>query len=318
MPISKAAKERFETSVSKLLKDDEKLGLAVSGGPDSLALLALAHAVMPDRIAVATVDHGLRAEAKDEAAMVVELCEKRGIACEVLTAKWAKPPKTNVQARARHQRYALLADWARREKLPAIATAHHADDQVETLLMRLLRGAGVSGLSGIKRVRRLSPSLRIVRPLLDFPREDLLQVVKAARMTPVEDPSNEDDHHDRVRLRKALSQADLGDPMRIAATARYLAEADRALDWMTNGLADIRLTGEGDALLLDPEGLPREIMRRLMRMGIARLGDRPPRGPELNRLIVGLTQGRTATLGTLKFSPAGKQWRIEKAPARKG
>ena len=171
-----------------------RLGLAVSGGPDSLALLLLAHAAYPGRVHAATVDHGLRAESAAEAAFVARLCGELGVPHVTLAANMTD--KVNVQAAARARRYALLGRWAGEVKAGCLLTAHHLDDQAETLVMRLLRGSGLAGLSG---VRAVNPPL--VRPLLGWRRDELAAVVRAAGVEPVADPSNQDERFDRARLR---------------------------------------------------------------------------------------------------------------------
>jgi len=126
----------------------------VSGGPDSLALLLLAAAARPGLVEAATVDHALRPESRVEAEAVAAVCERLGVPHSILTAEWKEKPETAIQDRARKVRYSLLSQWAIDQKLPALVTGHHLDDQAETLLMRLLRGAGVKGLAGM---RRLAP-----------------------------------------------------------------------------------------------------------------------------------------------------------------
>src|SRR5205085_2304338 len=182
--------ERFCADLDALLPRDKRVGLAVSGGPDSLALLLLAAAQRPGQIEAATIDHALRAGSRDEAAMVAATCERLGVPHAILTARWSELPETAIQERARHQRYSLLAYWAEERRLDAIATAHHAEDQAETVLMRLARGAGVKGLAGM-RPRSVSPGahVRLVRPLLGWRRAELEQVCAAAGVTPALDPS---------------------------------------------------------------------------------------------------------------------------------
>src|SRR5690349_11620180 len=124
---------RFKEALERLWPEGGKLGLAVSGGPDSLAMLSLAEAIIPGLFEVATVDHGLRPESAAECAMVAQVCADRGIRCEVLQVEVGEG---NVQARAREVRYEALGEWAGERDLSAVATAHHADDQAETLLMR--------------------------------------------------------------------------------------------------------------------------------------------------------------------------------------
>src|SRR5688500_13922140 len=135
-PMTPAAEavERFAADLAALGPVEGAFGLAVSGGPDSLALLLLAHAALPGRCRVATVDHRLRPEAAAEAAGVAALCHKLGLPHDTLIAEWDEPPAANIQARARAARYALLAEWALDHRLSAVLTAHHADDQAETLV----------------------------------------------------------------------------------------------------------------------------------------------------------------------------------------
>lgn len=206
-----------------------KLGLAVSGGPDSLALLLLAHAALPGQIAVASIDHGLRLEAAGEVALVERVARERGIPFTPLKVTLAPG---NTQARAREARYAALAAWAQVERLGAVATAHHADDQAETLLMRLNRGSGLAGLAGVRAATRITGTeVTLLRPLLGWRKAELAQVVASAGITAADDPSNTDPTFDRARLRAALAEAAWLDPVQIAASAAHLAESWQALEW---------------------------------------------------------------------------------------
>jgi tRNA(Ile)-lysidine synthase len=223
---------RFAADLAALWPEDERegpLGLAVSGGPDSLALLLLAAEALPGRIAVASIDHGLRAEAASEVALVGRIASDRGIPFTPIKVTLAPG---NIQAEARTARYAALARWADETGLEAIATAHHADDQAETLLMRLNRGSGLAGLAGVRgRGRIEGGETLLLRPLLGWRKADLAAVVAAAGITPVEDPSNTNPAFDRARMRAALAQAEWLDPVRIAASAAHLAEGWQALEW---------------------------------------------------------------------------------------
>ncbi|MFM7349229.1 MAG: tRNA lysidine(34) synthetase TilS [Erythrobacter sp.] len=205
------------------------LGLAVSGGADSLALLLLAHEALPRAIAVASVDHGLRPEAAGEVALVERIASERGIP---FTALKVRLSPGNTQAQAREARYAALAAWARETGLGAVATAHHADDQAETLLMRLNRGSGLSGLAGVRaRTVIADTGVPLLRPLLGWRKAELAAAVTAQGLTPVEDPSNSDLAFDRSRLRAQLAAADWLDPVQIAASAAHIAEGWQALSW---------------------------------------------------------------------------------------
>jgi len=146
---------RFAGELDRLVAADLKLGIAVSGGPDSLALLLLAAAARPERLEAATVDHALRPESRAEAEMVAGVCGQLSIPHAILTAEWEQKPESALQERARIERYRLLGLWAKERGISALLTAHHADDQAETLVMRLNRGSGVRGLAGMRAVRRL-------------------------------------------------------------------------------------------------------------------------------------------------------------------
>lgn len=284
-----------------------RLGLAVSGGPDSLALLMIAAAERPGAIRAATVDHGLRPDARREAEMVAAICAERGIPHDILTVTVTG----SVQAAARAARYAALADWCRAHALDHLATAHHRDDQAETVLMRLARGAGLAGLSGIRAARPLGEGVMLVRPLLGMPKAELEAIVAAAGLSPARDPSNDDPRYDRTAIRRLLAGSDALDPARIAHSAAILAEAEDALGWAAERLAAERI--EGDTL--DPADLPPELLRRLVSRQLARFGADPD-GPALARLIATVAAGRAATLGDVLVSP-GPRWRFAPAPPRR-
>jgi tRNA(Ile)-lysidine synthase len=208
------------------------LGVAVSGGPDSLALLLLAHAALPKRVLAATIDHGLRAESGAEAAMVAGICKTMDIPHETVAV--AVEPG-NLQDRAREARYAALCRSFGERRCGVFATAHHGDDQAETLLMRLNRGSGLAGLAGIRAWRALAGydppgEYLLVRPLLHWRREELAALVSAAGLDAVRDPSNEDEAFDRVQMRKVLAGQDWIDPLAIARSAELLQDAERAVE----------------------------------------------------------------------------------------
>jgi tRNA(Ile)-lysidine synthase len=287
-----------------------RIGIAVSGGPDSVALLLLAAAAYPGAVAAATVDHGLRPESAAEARLVAALCAARGIAHAILTPD--APIGGSLQAAARAARYALLEAWRAAQGIDWLLTAHHLDDQAETVLMRLNRGAGVAGLSGVRAVNG-----RVLRPLLGWRRAELAEIVTAAGIVAVDDPSNVDPRFDRARIRQALAQSDWLDPGPVARSAAALAEAEDALLWTTERLLGERAREEAGAWLLDPADLPPELRRRLLLAILARLNAPAiPRGDEVTRLIAALDMGATATLAGVKCR-GGATWRFEPAPPRR-
>ena len=174
-PDLSAAEQRFAAALARLGASSPLL-LAVSGGPDSMAMLVLAAAVLPGRVTAATVDHGLRTDAADEALMVAAQCARIGVQHATLSPA-APIEGASLQARARAARYALLADYARAVGATAILTAHHADDAAETFLMRAARGSGLAGLAGV-RARTMIAGVRVLRPLLDWRRAELRAIVE--------------------------------------------------------------------------------------------------------------------------------------------
>ncbi|HEX8640437.1 MAG TPA: tRNA lysidine(34) synthetase TilS [Allosphingosinicella sp.] len=303
--------ERFRGDVEKLVGAGAcRIGMAVSGGADSLALLLLGRAAFPGRVEAATVDHRLRPESADEADFVAGLCGRWSMPHRVLRSD--RPISGNLQSAARGVRYRLLERWRRERALDWLATAHHADDQAETLLMRLNRRSGLGGLVGIRAKRGA-----VVRPLLGWRRAELAEIVEAAGIEPVDDPSNADLHFDRVRCRQALATADWIDAAALAASAAALAEAETALDWAAAQLESDRIADRRNGLELDPVGVPAELRRRLMLRALRRIDSQAePRGNELSRLLQVLEQGGTATLAGVKCS-GGRTWRVERAPPRR-
>ncbi|WP_088306889.1 tRNA lysidine(34) synthetase TilS [Novosphingobium sp. B 225] len=305
---------RFAADLAALWAGDGRLGLAVSGGPDSLALLLLAHAALPDRIEAATVDHGLRAEAAEEAAMVAAICTKLGVPHRVLPVQ-VEPG--NVQAEARAARYAALAGWMDERGLAALATAHHADDQAETLLARLNRGSGVAGLAGV-RARGQVPgtALPLLRPLLGWRRGELGAVVDAAGIATARDPSNHDDRFDRVRLRKALAGADWIDVPMLAASAAHLADADQALDWAAQREWSECVERSAMGLTYRPKA-PRAVAMRVLARIVTELDGEPPRGSAVARLFDTLLARQPMSIGGLVARAMPDGWHFTRAPRRR-
>lgn len=307
---------RFAADLDALVEPGERLGVAVSGGPDSLALLLLAAAARPGMTEAATVDHGLRPESRSEADSVASICRGLGVPHSILRVEWDEPPKSNVQAAAREARYAELAAWATSHELVGVATAHHADDQAETLIMRLARGSGVGGLAGAQRSRRLAGEVRLIRPLLGWRRAELRSIVDAAGLDAVDDPTNADERYDRTRARAMLQAAEWFDAERVAASASHLADAEQALQWIAATELAKRRSTDGPAVVVDPSDLPREIQRRLLLIAIRELSGTAPPGPDLAAALGSLIAGKTVTLAGLKLE-GGSTWRLSAAPPRK-
>jgi tRNA(Ile)-lysidine synthase len=312
--------KRFAEDLGRLAPADSKLGIAVSGGPDSLALLLFAAAARPGRIEAATVDHKFRPGSRAEGEMVAALCARLEVRHAILTARWAQMPQTAIQEQAREERYRLLGEWARRRGLDSIATAHHLDDQAETCLMRLGRGAGVRGLAGMRAASLLPGSdIRLIRPLLGWRVSELAELCARAGVEAAVDPGNCDERFERVRVRNALARADWLDSEALARSAENLASADEALDWATGCEWESRVDRTGEEIAYRPSA-PAEIRRRIVARAVAALaregGENPLRGRELDRICEILENGGKATLRGVQCS-GGLEWRFTPAPIRR-
>jgi tRNA(Ile)-lysidine synthase len=292
-----------------------QLGLAVSGGPDSLAMLLLAAAALPGRIAAATVDHGLRAESADEAEMVAEVCAALGVPHDTLRVTL---DPGNLQASARAARYVALAGWLDDAGLAALASAHHADDQAETLLMRLGRGSGVAGLAGV-RARGLVPGTEfpLLRPLLGWRRAELREVVTGAGLVAADDPSNRDIRFDRARLRMDIATADWIDPAALALSAAHLADADAALDWAARR-EWVECVSQIPLGLAYRPAAPKAVALRVLTRIVTQLDGAEPRGSAVARLYDALLARQPMSIGALVSRAMPDGWHFTMAPQRRG
>lgn len=327
MTIPPATIDRFRSDLQALgWRAGDRLGVAVSGGADSLALLLLANAASPGQVIAQSIDHGLRAESAAECAHVASICAGLGVRHDIAAVEVRRQGQ-GIQAAARIARRKAWRAWAEAEGIAWIATGHHRDDQAETVLMRLARGSGVTGLGGIAPAGRLGGvpdrPVTLIRPLLCWSRAELGAIVADAGLVPVIDPSNSDPRHDRTRFRALLAQTDLIDPRRLAAVARNARDAATALDWAEDRIAGAHLRlddgkegGTGIALV-DITDLPHEFIRRLTLKAIAHFDRYPDDGPAIDRLIAALQAGRTATIRGIKATPRGATWHFSPAPPRR-
>ncbi len=299
------------------------LGVAVSGGGDSMALLVLVHEWAAARgiaMQAATVDHGVRAESAGEAAQVAAFCA--GLSVPHATLTWERNGAGgNLQADARAARRALLAAWAVRNGLGSVLLGHTRDDVAETFLMRLARGSGVDGLAAM--ADRWEEGRRVwLRPLLGVRRAALREMLAMRGIAWIEDPSNADPRFERARMRAALpALADLGLGVeRLAETADALARARRALERDVAGAARACISERptGEILISAPalERLPEEIRLRLVSALLLHVGgeDYPPRLDGLARLIDRADAGEAGTLAGCVLRPRGPVWRLRREP----
>lgn len=282
----------------------DHVGIAVSGGGDSMALLRL----MADwageqhvRLSAVTVNHGLRPEAAREAQFVAETCEKLKIKHTTLTwTGWTGAG--NLQDAARRARYGLMADWAKQNGINTIALGHTADDQAETFFMRLARASGIDGLTGMQR-RRQSNDITWVRPLLMQERFELRQYLRDLHQPWIDDPSNDDEAYDRVKARKAMAAlTDLGiDAHVVGRVMDHLSQVQSALDIATHDHAVDCMTQDAGDLIIDRKafatGSP-EVNRRLVSHALKWIAssDYGPRGMKLQEFMSAMLRGHHATL----------------------
>ncbi|MFN4154781.1 MAG: tRNA lysidine(34) synthetase TilS [Paracoccaceae bacterium] len=289
------------------------VGLAVSGGGDSMAMLHLMQAVAGRPLAVATVDHRLRVEAAAEAVQVGQVCAGLGLVHDVLV--WDHGAVAgNLMDAARRARYALLADWARARGIGSVLVAHTADDQAETVLLGLARAAGLDGLAGMRPCWQQG-GVAFHRPLLEVPRAALRGYLQRRGLWFVDDPSNEDAAFDRVKMRHALAalrEVGITAPG-LAAVARNLAAVQADLRGLLAEAAGRLVVERAGALDIDRAGfaaLPGELARRLVLAGLMWLSgaDYPPRAEALARMVQALRDGQACTLWGCRLV-----WRKERA-----
>jgi tRNA(Ile)-lysidine synthase len=294
--------------------EEGRIGVALSGGPDSVALLLLAAAALPGRVAAMTVDHGLRAASAAEAEGAGALCRRLGVPHAIARVTVA-PTGHGPQADARTARYAALARWATAERLGGLLTAHHADDQAETLLMRLARGAGLAGLAGI-RVTGAVEGVALLRPLLGWRKAELEAIVAAAGVEPARDPSNHSNRYDRTAARRLLADTAWLDPLRLARAAAHLADAEAALGGLVADLVPAHVTWTEEGAILRPHRL-HDVTRRLLLHLFADRFAKQPDGPAVERALTALARGESVTLADILCRPRGADWHFRPAPPRR-
>ncbi len=295
------------------------LAIAVSGGADSLALLQLIsrwrakRGSKPD-LTVLTVDHGLRAQSREEAETVAAVAARLGLAHAILVWNGAKPGEGGLQERARAARYDLMAAYCHAHDIPALVTAHHLDDQAETFLMRLKRGSGLDGLAAIPE-QSVWAGIAVHRPLLDISKARLAATLQEAGLGWAEDPSNQDRRFERVRVRSdrdALAKLGLP-PEALARSARRLRRARAALKRGTDEfLAKHAAMNEAGFCTIATEALaaaPEEIALRALARVLESVGGRPEpiRLSKLETLLSALVAhpNKTHTLGGCRIAPHG-------------
>ena len=306
------------TKIASRVPAEGAIGVAVSGGGDSLALLLALQEIAEttgQQIEAMTVDHGLRAEAAAEADYTRKVCVKLGI--PHATARWTGwGGEGNLQDAARQGRYRLIAEWAERRKLAAVCIGHTQDDVAETFVMRLGRESGVDGLAKMAE-RFTRHDVQFLRPMLDIERSELRDYLKRRGVEWVDDPSNDNEDFDRVRIRRALEVLkDVGiSSENIAAVAENMSQVrdvmkDRAADFATR----VARQDKGD-LVLDLESFkaaPYELRRRLLNdaLGWVSPTPYPLRRGTLSELDHAISEGRNFSCNGCIIQLTAKSARI--------
>ncbi|HEY7797522.1 MAG TPA: tRNA lysidine(34) synthetase TilS [Hyphomonadaceae bacterium] len=334
MPPTSDLTRRALTAFDILAGEESGIGVAVSGGSDSTALLVLAADWAGTRgkhITAATVDHGLRPEAREEAAGVAHLCAGLGVTHTTLV--WKRPLKIGPtgQAEARHARHGLLADWARKAGIRVLALGHTRDDRLETFLMRARQGSGWHGLagplpSGASPVWPDGRELRLIRPLLAFGRDALRAELRQRELDWSEDPSNRAERFERVRVRQLVRKMDE------AAVTQALRVMDGLAQMRSAVMAEARLALGLTETDRDDARVSREVLRRIGAEARRRLlealvmaaggSPTPPRREPLDRLAENLADGTGlkagVTLAGAWIRPVDGGLAVSEAPPRKG
>ena len=311
MPVdrpSDSVAARFQTALTAVTSSDQTIGLAVSGGGDSIALMHLAARYRSaDRLRAISVDHGLRPEAKDEIALVAAQAKALGI--DHFVAHWAWDGKGNLQAAAREGRWAAVRDWATMYNLREVWFGHTQDDQVETLLMRLARGSGIDGLTAMYPLSQRG-GLRVFRPLLGHARADLRAWLRSQKIAWSEDPSNDDPRFDRVRARQMFAHLEtLGlTRKRLLQTVDHMQAAHLSLQEAALAFAKRHVRQDAGDLILAPEALDlakADAPRRVMAAAFLWVGSRSyrPRFEQMIEVVARARKGEIVTLGGCIMAP---------------
>ncbi len=299
-----------------------QVAVAVSGGGDSIALLHLAHRAAPHAgwtVFAVTVDHGLRAEAADEAAGVARFCESLNISHTIL--RWDHSViKGNLMDEARKARERLIRDWALAKGIVHVAVGHTADDQAETFLMGLGRASGLDGLSGMESFWR-KDGVKWSRPLLCHSRAQLRSYLLRHNISWVDDPTNEDDRFTRIKARKALAAlVPLGITVEsMKRSISHLSVARHALEYMLLSAVKSHVTETAGGLTISRAAytdLPMDIRRRFLIASIAWLsGDQyAPRSGKQANLLFAMDSNKHTTLNGCRFRCKGDAITIHREP----
>lgn len=301
------------------------VAVATSGGPDSLALALLAHQWAKDlggKAIALTVDHRLRRSSTAEAHQVKAWLEARGMEHHILTwERESKPLQTAIQATAREARYQMLSQWCKDHGVKHLLTAHHAQDQLETFMIRLSKGSGLKGLTGTQKIVPTGFG-RILRPLLTIDPNDLKATLKHLNQPFIQDPSNENEDFTRVRWRRLLPAlgAEGLTPTTLQETLERLNHAQRLIDQYISSLLRqyVSLSPHGYAIF-NKEGLQEspEAFEEMLKRILATIGTRdyPVRRQALHRAMGAMHAGQSFTLAGCQIIHKTKEFWVVREPA---
>lgn len=309
--------DRIRAALDRLAGDLPALGIAVSGGGDSVSLMHVAAGWARGRkVMIATVDHGLRNGSAAEARKVARAA--RALKLPHATLLWQRETEAgNLMASARDARLRLLSAWAQRNGLGAVALGHTADDLAETLMMRLARGSGIDGLASMAEWRDAFGT-RWLRPMLGAGRAELRDWLRAQGIGWIDDPSNDNEDFERVRIRKAIAALGL-DTAALARAAGHIGEARDALSHYAARAAGDAVVENGTITLTRRafRDAPSEIRRRLLVASCRWItgADYPPRRATVLHALNAVAAGSRVTLDGALIEPEGDRLRIMREPA---
>ena len=291
-------------SILKKYKNNNTFVVAVSGGSDSLALVSIIKNLMQEnkyKFFFAIVDHNLRKNSAAEALGVKRLLSKYDINLTILKNK--KKIDKNIQKNAREIRYNLLEKFCKKKKAKSLIVAHHQDDQVETFLMRLSRGSGVEGLSSMNEIATLKQGTSLIRPLLDFKKNELISITKHTFNKFFKDPSNKNRKFLRTNIRelkKNLEKKGI-DIEKIVRSIKNIASTKDAINFYVERSIKKYITFKGKLTILNLEKFrqePKEIKFKIVNKIIKKTTNSyyPPRSKKVLNLIDGFQRNRIKKL----------------------
>ena len=297
---------KFKKQIDYTFKKKSFL-VAVSGGPDSLGLAALSKIYQYEnrnKVIFCLIDHGIRKDSDKEAETVKKLLKKQKINLKIL--RNTKDIKNNIQSNARNIRYQLLSDFCKKNNIKFIFTGHHSEDQIETFLIRLSRGSGVQGLSSMNKVVSLKDNVKIVRPLLNFRKKDLIYISKTIFKKFISDSSNKNKKYLRTKVRNLILELEKNGIQhdQIIKSINNLASTRDTLNKYIENIENKCLKKQKGKILINLKILflePKEVQLKIVSNAIKNFKHSyyPPRSKKVINLLsqINLKQNVKLTLG---------------------